>query len=135
MTRLCIVVEASLPPGEAANIAACIAAGLAGARPGLASQPLRDAAGFESLGSSSLPIAVLSTDGAGLAQQLQSLKQRPPDASCVVFPRYAQAMHSAAEYWERHATTDHMAEPMLGIGLAGPPAWVRRLTGALPLLR
>jgi hypothetical protein len=135
MTRLCIVVDASLPPGQAANVAACIGAGLAGARPGLASQPLRDAAGFLSLGSSSLPIAVLSADGAGLAQLLHTLKQRPADGHCVLFPRYAQALHSAAEYWERHAVTDHAAEPMLAIGLAGPPSWVRRLTGALPLLR
>lgn len=135
MMRVALVVDGALPAGQAANVAACLAAGLGAAVPSLAGQALCDAAGLASLSSSSLPIAVLCGDDAGFARLLQQLAGRPAGAYCVLFPRYAQAMHTAEDYWRRHAGSDHTGEPMLGVGLAGPPAWVRSLTGALPLLR
>lgn len=135
MMRVAIVVDGTLPAGQAANVASCVAAGLGAGVPGLAGQALCDAAGLASLSSSSLPIAVLRGENAGFARLLQQLAERPAGAHCVLFPRYAQAMHTAEDYWQRHAGSDHTGEPMLGVGLAGPSAWVRRLTGALPLLR
>lgn len=135
MRRVSIVVDGALPAGQAANVAACIAAGLGAGVPELAGQTLRDAAGFASLSSSSLPIAILRGDEASLASLFSAVARRPEQLCCVLFPRYAQALHSAPDYWQRHAGTDHAGEPLLGLGLAGPSDQVRRLTGALPLLR
>ncbi|MCM5682556.1 DUF2000 domain-containing protein [Schlegelella sp. S2-27] len=136
MTRVAIVVDGTLPAGQGANVAACLAVGLGAGVPALAGQPLCDATGFGSLSSSPLPIAVLCGDAASFERLMLRLAQpRPADAHCVLFPRYAQAIHTAEEYRQRHAGSAHAREPMLGLALAGPSAWVRRLTGALPLLR
>ena len=135
MKRACVVLDGSLPAGQAANVAACLAAGLGAGVPQFAGQPLRDAAGLASLSSASLPIAVLRGDEAIFRRLLEHLVLPPDEAYCVLFPRYAQAMHAAGDYWQRHAATDHAGEALLGLGLAGPADWIRRLTGALPLLR
>lgn len=53
----------------------------------------------------------------------------------VVFPRYAQRLHTAETSWEEHTRRALVAEPLLGIGLTGARTWVRSPTGDLPLLR
>lgn len=53
--KIAIVLAADLASGHAANVAACVAAGLAGARPGWAGAPLQDAAGLESFASCTSP--------------------------------------------------------------------------------
>ncbi len=133
--RACIVLQPGLPVGQAANVAACIAAGLAHAAEGLAGQPLRDADGRESLSSAALPIAVLGADETGLAALWRRAGESPSAGRCVLFPRYAQTMHEVQGYWAAHADARHGEQPLLGLGFAGPQAWVRRLTGALPLLK
>ena len=133
--RACIALRAGLPVGHAANVAACIAAGLAHGAEGLAGQALCDADGRESLSSATLPIAILGADDAGLAALWRRAADAVPTGRCVLFPHYAQAMHGVEDYWAAHAAARHSEQPLLGIGLVGPQAWVRRLTGALPLLR
>lgn len=135
--KVAIVLAAGLAPGAAANITACIAAGLAGSRPSWAGRPLVDAAGLKTAASSHLPIAVLRAEPATISALVQQLADGPPveDSSVSLFPAYAQAMHECGDYWHRHGLSVHVTEDMLGIGFSGPKRWVNRLTGSLPLWR
>jgi hypothetical protein len=133
--RACIVIDAALPGGQIANVAACLGAGLALAYDGFAGQALVDGAGRRSLASAAHPIAILRSDVDGLTALWQRIGTAPDAGHCSVFPRYAQRLHDAAAYWSEHAQARHDALPLLGLGLVGPAAWVRRFTGSLPLLR
>lgn len=134
--KIAIVLAADLAPGHAANVAACVAAGLAGARPGWAGAPLQDAAGLESFASSHQPIAVLRAAPAAMDALVEQLTAAAtPDGALCIFPAYAQAMHDGAAYRARHGTMEHRREPLLAIGLAGTKRWVKRLTGSMPLWR
>lgn len=135
--KIAVILSADLAPGHAANIAACIAAGLSVAQPGWAGQPLADTRGFRSASSSHLPIAVLRADAQMLLALTQRLALADEEAPGTVslFPAYAQRVHNCEEYWARHRAADHTQEALLGIGLAGAKRWVNRLTGNMPLWR
>jgi len=133
--KVAIVLAADLAVGHAANVAACVAAGLAGARPGWAGKPLADAAGLHSHASSHHPITVLRAEPAAMAVLMARLTEAPQDGALCLFPAYAQQMHDGTAYQARHGTMDHRQEPLLAIGLAGSKRWVNRLTGSMPLWR
>lgn len=134
--KVAIVLAADLGAGHAANVAACVAAGLASARPGWAGRPLQDAAGLESFASSHLPIAVLRAAPAAMAALIEQVNAVDvPEGTLCLFPAYAQAMHDGPAYQARHGTMEHRREPLLAIGLAGSKRWVNRLTGSMPLWR
>jgi hypothetical protein len=135
--KVAIVLASELAPGAAANIAACLAAGLAAARPVWAGRPLVDAVGLASVASSHLPIVILRAAPEQLGTLLQRLAKGPvdPDATVSLFPAYAQTLHDAQAYWQRHAATTHAGQELLGVGLQGPGRWVARLSGSLALWR
>ena len=135
--KIAIVLVAGLAPGPAANIASCIAAGLAASNPGWAGRPLVDAAGLKTAASSHAPIAILGAEPAAMSALMQKLAEGPSvdGAAASLFPAYAQSIHQGSEYWHRHGLAVHGEEAMLGIGFSGPKRWVNRLTGSLPLWR
>ncbi len=134
--KVAIVLAAGLPPGYAANVAACIAAGLAAGSPGWAGRALADAAGWHTVSSSHLPITVLGAHSEVMAALVRQLADGAAAGGTVLlFPVYAQALHDCDAYWQRHGALQHVNEAMLGVGLAGPPRWVNRTTGSLPLWR
>lgn len=135
--KVAIVLRAGLEPGVAANVSACLAAGLAAARPGWAGHPLRDAAGLSSVASSHLPIGVLRAEDATLRALVHRLATEPvPEGACLsLFPAYAREMHDCVAYWDRHAQTVHADVEPLGVGLVGPKRWVARATGSFALWR
>jgi hypothetical protein len=134
--KVAVVLAAGLAAGEAGNVSACIAAGLAAAAPGWAGEPLLDADGLRSAASSHLPITVLMADGPRMERLLQELAaERPPGAAAVLFPAYAQRIQEAPTYWAQHRAVSHRGQRLLGLGVAGSRKWVNRLTGSLPLLR
>ena len=133
--KVAVVLRADLPPGPAANVAACVAAGLAGALPGWAGRGLRDGAGLHSASSAHLPIAVLRADAPALSVLLQRLRQQAPQGRVCVFPAYAQSVNDCQTYWAQHAHTDHTQAELLGVGLAGTRRWVNTLAGSLGLWR
>jgi hypothetical protein len=137
LPKVAIVLVSGLDPGAAANVAACIAAGLAAARPGWAGRPLADAAGLRSSASSHVPVGVLRAEPTALHALVARLAADGVDAdgALSLFPAYARSMHDCVAYWDRHATVSHADEPLLGIGLCGPKRWVARHTGSLPLWR
>ncbi|WZB73065.1 DUF2000 family protein [Achromobacter xylosoxidans] len=134
--KVVIVVFAGLALGQAANAAACIAAGLGAGLPGWAA-PLRDVDGLQSSAISHLPIIILSASDAQMAALCDRLPMEPPaGGGLALFPAYAQGIHDCHAYWERHRESAHRGQPMLGIGgVAGARRWVNGLTGSLPMLR
>jgi Protein of unknown function (DUF2000) len=135
--KVAIVLAADLSPGPAANIASCIAAGLAARSPNWAGRPLVDTSGLRTAASSHLPIAVLRAEPAAMNTLIQRLTHGPTiEGSAVsLFPAYAQTIHECSEYWRRHGRSSHTEEGMLGIGFCGSKRWVNRMTGSLPLWR
>jgi Protein of unknown function (DUF2000) len=135
--KVAIVLADGLAPGQASNVAACIAAGLATAKSDWAGKPLIDAAGLRSVSSSHQAITILRAAPVILNELVLQLNRKPAPEGGVLslFPAYAQAIHECSEYWNRHREATHSNEPLLGLGFAGPKRWVRRLTGSLPLWR
>jgi hypothetical protein len=133
--RVAIVLDPSLSPGFLANTVAVIAIGLGSARPGLAGGELADGTGRRYRVSANRPVPVLQADAAAIrALLLRALP--PPDGAVVVpFPALARSLHAYADYAAIVPTRDLADERIDGLGLAGPPQWVRSLTGALKLLR
>jgi hypothetical protein len=137
MDKVTIVLADRLAPGQASNVAACIAAGLAAAKPDWAGRPLVDAAGLCSVSSSHLAITILRAEPATMSALMLQLTHdvAPVGGVLSLFPAYAHAIHDCGEYWNRHEVTTHSDEALLGIGFAGPKRWVSRFTGSLPLWR
>nr|WP_298728925.1 DUF2000 family protein [uncultured Steroidobacter sp.] len=137
LNKVSIVLANGLACGQACNVTACIAAGLAAAKPALAGKPLVDAAGLRSVSSSHQAITILRAEPATMsALVLQLTGNAPPeDVVLSLFPAYAQTIHECGEYWNRHRWAAHANEVLLGIGMAGPKRWVSGLTGSLPLWR
>jgi hypothetical protein len=136
-SKVVIVLNPEQGPGQAANVAACIAAGLAAADPCWAGHPLVDGVGLASVSSSHEPITVLAADPCRMREIMLRLAKTdmPAQGRASLFPVYAQAIHTASAYWSRHAQAVHADEPVLGLGLRGHKRWVNSLTGSLPLWR
>lgn len=137
MGKVAIVLVDGLASGQACNVAACIAAGLAAAKSDWAGNPLVDSAGLRSVSSSHQAITILRAEAATMkALVLQVTHNAAPEGGVLsLFPAYAQAIHECSEYWNRHHAAIHSNEALLGIGFAGPKRWVSRFTGSLPLWR
>ena len=135
LDKVVVVLEDGLPAGQAANVAACLAAGLAGAAPGLGGAALTDRAGLRSVASAQLPISVLRADPQAMAALVQRMGAAPAAGVVCLFPAYAQRVNDAAHYVRLHAQADHAQERLLGLGLAGARRWVNGLTGSLGLWR
>lgn len=133
--RVAIVLEPSLPPGLLANTAAAIGIGLGAVATVLGDVRLADAAGRAFAVGSTRPVPILRGDAATLARLFLRAVPAPSGAAVVPFPRFARAMHDFAAYAETVPVRDLAEEPLDGLGLVGPAAWVRSLTGSLPLLR
>ena len=125
----------ALALGQAANAAACIAAGLRGPA-WLGRSAAADVDGLQSFAISHLPIIILSANDAQMAALCDRLPMEPPvGGGLALFPAYAQGIHDCHAYWERHRESAHRRLPMVGIGLAGARRWINGLTGSLPMLR
>jgi hypothetical protein len=135
--KVAIVLANGLAPGQASNVAACIAAGLAAAKSDWAGSPLIDAAGLRSVSSSHQAISILRAELATMSALVLELTRNPaPEGGLLsLFPAYAQAIHECSEYFDRHRVATHSNETLFGIGFAGPKRWVNRFTGSLPLWR
>ena len=133
--RVAIVLDPSLPPGLLANTAAAIGIGLGAVVTSLGGVVLTDAGGRPFAVGSTRPVPILRADEAVLPSLFQRAVPAPAAAAVVPFPRFARAMHDFTSYAAAVPLRDLAKEPLDGVGLAGPAAWVRSLTGSLPLLR
>jgi hypothetical protein len=133
--RVAIVVDPTLAPGVAANTVAALGIGLGAAAPPLGGAELADARGRRHHVVANRPVPVLQASRELLAELLRRALPPPVTAVVVPFPAYARALHVYADYVNEAPTRDLGAEPLDGLGLAGPGRWVRSLTGALKLFR
>jgi hypothetical protein len=114
---------------------AVLGIGIGAAAPRFGNTMLTDSAGRAVKTSANRPVPVLQAAPAVIAQLLHKALP-PPDGGLVVpFPAFARRLHSFADYRMQMPLRDLGAEPIDGLGLAGPARWVASLTGALKLLR
>ncbi|WP_187170493.1 DUF2000 domain-containing protein [Salidesulfovibrio onnuriiensis] len=133
-TKYVIVVDRNLPAGLLANTAAVLATSIGRAARGVVGQSVEDASGNVHEGITQLPIAILASDGPGIAE----LRKRaaPQDGVYLVgFTSTAQRARRYDEYEQRMAmlATDELE--YVGLGIYGDAGVIRRLTGSMPLLR
>ncbi len=133
--KIILVLRDDLALGTAVNVASCLTAGLIAHNPGHAGQQLEDAAGLLSVASSHLPIVALKGNDEVFQRLLTELTAQKMQNRVCVFPAYAKRIHSAAEYWQLHASTIHEGTVIFGLALIGDKKWLNKLTGNLPLLR
>lgn len=133
--RIAIIVDPSLPPGLLANTVATIAIGIGAAEPSFGNATLVDAVGRNVRNSADRPVPVLAADADKLRALLLKAVPAPEETLVVPFPAFARSIHTFAAYQALFPTRDLAAEPLEGLGLAGPDKWVRALTGSFRLLR
>lgn len=133
--RIAVIVNPELPLGLLANTSSAVAIGLAGKFPTLADAKLSDAKGKVIDVSSKLPVPILQATAEQINAIFQKALQSGEEVAIVPFPAFARTMHSFDEYAQHFPMRDLAEETLDGLGLAGPEKWVRRLTGALKLLR
>ncbi len=134
-TRVAVVVEAGLPAGRSANVAAVLSAGAAAAVDGLGGEPLVDVRGRQTAGCSRVAIPILQASPERLRELVARAYPAPDGGALVLFPSLAETVHHYAAYVELVKRRDLGEEPLRGVALAGPETWVRSLTGSLALLR
>ncbi|PSK96554.1 hypothetical protein CLV63_111149 [Murinocardiopsis flavida] len=132
--RWAIVVDRSLPAGLAANAAACMAAAVGKAAPGLVGPDAADGAGDVHSGLPWTGCLVLAADGDQL-QALRGAATRAEGVLVVDMPRAAQATSVYNEYLDAMAHTGHDEVEYLAVSVVGPRNRIAKLVGRLPLLR
>ena len=134
--RLAVIVAPDMPLGLVANSVGVIAVGLGARCPLLADSALADATGrqFGSVANQPMPVLQASRDTIRDVM-LKAMAKQTDGAAIVPFPAFARAIHVFADYESALRDRSLDQEEIDGLGLAGPSAWVKSLTGSLKLLR
>lgn len=128
-----VVVDASLPPGRAANAAVCVAAATTAGVDGLLGPDAVDADGSVHPG---LPWAGCSVLAA-TTEQLAAIRERAvgrPDVFVADMPADAQLTRVYDGYLEQVAGQRSADLDLLAVSLVGPRNRVDKVVGRLPLL-
>lgn len=127
------MVDADLPPGLAANAAAVLALSLGARVQDLVGADMVDGDGVVHVGLIPRGLPVL----AGSRSELARLRRAAADAGVFVvdFPAAGQETTDYAQLCDRVAQLSGPELDYVGVGLCGAGRAVRRLSGALPLLR
>ncbi len=134
--RVAVIVAPDMPLGLAANSVGVIAVGLGAQCPTLADSALADAGGRQFGSVCNQPVPILQADRATIREvMLKAFAGRQDGAAIVPFPAFARSIHVFADYEKALGTRSLDEEEIDGLGLAGPAAWVKSLTGSLKLLR
>lgn len=133
--RLAIVVNPELPLGLIANTVGAIAIGIGARVPALGAVRLVDVDGNAIDISSNLPVPILQATPEVIAALTLKAMARADEATAVVFPAFARALHDYRDYEAKFPTIRLADETVDGLGIAGPAKWVKSLTGSLKLLR
>lgn len=134
--RVAVIVAPNMPLGLVANSVGVIAVGLGARCPQLADSALADAGGRQFGSVCNQPMPVLQADRATIRNvMLKAFARRTDGAAVIPFPAFARAIHVFADYEKALGSRSLDDEEIDGLGLAGPPSWVKSLTGSLKLLR
>ncbi|HEX7637253.1 MAG TPA: DUF2000 domain-containing protein [Burkholderiaceae bacterium] len=129
--RCVIVLDATLPPGRAANAAAVVALTVGQRWPGLVGAPLVDADGASHPGLIPIGIAVLQAE----AGMMPALRAGALEAGCDVvdFPAQGQQTTSYAAFRDSVATLPADELRYVAMALVGRRKAISRLVGRLAL--
>lgn len=128
-----VVVDGSLPPGRAANAAACVAAATSRQVTGLVADGGLDADGSPHAGLPWAGCTVLTADPATL-RSVHDRARRRDDVLVVDMPLLAQETRVYAEFLARLAQVPGDEISYAAVGVVGPRRSVDRIVGGLPLL-
>lgn len=131
-----IVLEETLPPGEAANAAAILGITMGMKMPDVVGGDVPDAESRPHAGIIQFPVPILKGD----AQRLKALRAKLfeplfSDLTVVDFSTLAQSCKTYREFTEKMAHTREPELQYIGLALCGDKRKVNQLTGNLPLLR
>ncbi|MEV8421149.1 DUF2000 domain-containing protein [Streptomyces niveus] len=129
-----VVIDADLPAGRAVNAAACMAAAVGRALPGLLGDDGRDASGHLHPGLPWAGCSVLAADTATL-HALREKAAAKEDVFVVDMPEPAQTSRIYDEYLGLLAGRKHEDLTYHAVALVGPRNRISKLVGKLPLLR
>lgn len=133
--RLAIIVNPILPLGIVANTVGAISVGIGATFPYLAARRLTDQQGLTISISADRSVPVLQADETTIRFLMIKAMADVEGRAVVPFPAFARSLHVFADYEAAFANCDLAAEPIDGLGIAGPSKWVKSLTGSLKLLR
>ncbi len=128
-----VVVDASLPPGRAANAAVCVAAATATGVDGLLGPDAVDADGSVHPGLPWAGCSVLAATTTELAAVRARAVSRP-DLFVADMPTHAQLTRVYDGYLERVAEHTSGELELLAVSIVGPRNRVDKVVGRLPLL-
>ncbi|MGW6239691.1 DUF2000 domain-containing protein [Streptomyces sp. NPDC055094] len=129
-----IVVDESLPAGRITNAAACMAAAVGKALPGLLGPDGADASGVTHPGLPWAGCTVLAADG-GTLRALRAKAATKDEVLIVDMPEPAQTSRVYDEYLGVLAGTGQDDLGYCAVSLVGPRNRIDRLVGGLSLLR
>ena len=127
-----VVVDEGLPAGLAANAAACVAATVGRAMPGLLGPAGPDAAGALHHGLPQKGCAILAAPAERLTD-LRAAAARYDDVFVADMPSHAQQTLSYDEYLDRLGRLAHPEISYCAVSLVGPRNRVSKLVNRLPL--
>lgn len=133
--RLAIIVNPSLSLGLLANTVGALSIGLGAKFPSLGARQLTDRQGLTIDISADRPVPVLQAEATTIRLLMLKAMSETEGRAVVPFPTFARSLHAFADYEAAFPNCDLTAEPIDGLGLAGPSKWVKSLTGSLKLLR
>ena len=128
-----IVIDRTLPPGRAANAAACVASVVGAQAPGIHGPDVKDGDGERHLG---LPWVGCSILGA-LPEQVAGIRDRAATAEGVLIadmPALAQQTRVYDEYADQMGATDRERLTYYAVSIVGPRKTVDKIVGKLSLL-
>jgi hypothetical protein len=130
--KVVIVLDGELPLGLAANAAAALAFSVSPLLPECVGSAIADASGAAHPGITNIPLPVLATSSAGLAE-LRETVVRSAGVACIDFSDIAQRAKNYADYARALRVASPEAIRYLGLCVFGEDRAVRSLTGRLPL--
>lgn len=134
--KCAVVLDAELPIGVAANIAAIMGVSLGKRFPGIVGADVYDAEGSRHAGIVEVPIPVLKATERDLRDfRARALSIDEDEVAVVDFTNVAQGCKEYDEYITKMGGTKNAEIAYLGLLLVGKKKAVNKLIGSLPLLR
>lgn len=134
--KCAVVLDAELPIGVAANIAAIMGVSLGKRFPGIVGADVYDAEGGRHAGIVEVPIPVLKATERGLKDlRARASNTDENEVAVVDFTDIAQGCKEYDEYIAKMGDTKDAEIAYLGLLLVGKKKAINKLVGSLPLLR
>lgn len=134
MNEKCVmIIDESLPPGEAANAAAVLGITLGGRIPGVIGADVGDGAGNFHAGVIRIPVPILKASRADIGKLRLRLYKEFSDLTAVDFTDLAQSCRTYDEFVDKMSYAAELS--YIGLAICGDKHEVTKLTGNLPLLK